>query len=470
MKQAGELGGQRFRLQGQEEHSDEAGNVQCDWFACYDDGRMALLSTSADGSARWFTPLGSKAALPPFDQWIEGATARLNGVSYRVVAKQMRRQTSARGAVTRPLKSEDTFGLVTLMSAGRGWLWVDYSRKDPRIWLGREVSLERLGLLENQGMLSAGSVASGLVAAGVASAVGGLASEGLSAESAPWPSKLVDDTGSPPMPRLLLDAFGYFEKADRRVTKVDRISLQNGQGAFGWTQYQLTDFRGRTAMLVDRGDDWHFLKELREAFPLSTDGASLMVDVREYGLTGKYRATIACLGNDTEEEAQVLPSAAETELRVFRQVAAESGEEAIVWWAGGGGSADRMWIGKEVAQDDVSAAFAVIDFDNPATRHQGEECAGVPLVLPDIGYDSALVNNARPLDWQDLRRRVGMGVIGVLFLAWGIRLWTMNAQSPIAITLLVCAALALVGSIFGNRLQELVRSGAESLLSSMRRE
>ncbi len=451
LKQTGEIDGRRFRLVGQEEHDDEAGGVQCDWYVCLNDGKSAVLSTFDDRNAQWFEEMELLSELPGFDALLPGTTVRLNGTHYDVIKQELRRQHSARGAVTRPLKSGEFFGLVTLQSATGALLRVDYSMVEPKLWLGRNVNLEQLGLLGQQDAFLPG------------------AAEGKPRRTGEAP---------PAMPRLLLDAFGYLGGADRRITGIDRLTLKGHPRTQEWYFYHLTDFRGRTAFLVDRGRQWQLLTERQSTPPYFHGQQSLMVGTTAYALVETYEVSIDHLAGEADQTDAQAPMLAR-HLRVYREVVG-SGDASLLWWLVAGSADSWCWSGNVVSHDEVRTAFAVIEkhvISEPLKHVRKAESVApkAPPAPESAPPGSSQEVEVAPLpETQDgvprrgtLRSRISMAMLGAAFIYLGNALPQPN---QFTVPFWVCGVVALIGAIFGYWVQDRLREGATKVWRTFWRE
>lgn len=146
---AGVYLGVAFQLTGRAQVRHAAGGFWDEWYAAFADGRWGWLAEAQGRFHLTFQiQVPSPNALPPFDQLQLGQPVwAIPAQPPPVVAEKGTAQLSAaEGEIPYLLTPGETYAYADLSGAGGVFGTLDYGDQPPNVYVGREVSLEELGL------------------------------------------------------------------------------------------------------------------------------------------------------------------------------------------------------------------------------------------------------------------------------------------------------------------------------------
>jgi uncharacterized Zn finger protein (UPF0148 family) len=146
---AGVYLGVAFQLTGRAQVRHAAGGFWDEWYAAFADGRWGWLAEAQGRFHLTFQiQVPSPNALPAFDQLQLGQPVwAIPAQPPPVVAEKGTAQlTAAEGEIPYRLTPGETYAYADLSGAGGTFGTLDYGEQPPNVYVGREVSLEELGL------------------------------------------------------------------------------------------------------------------------------------------------------------------------------------------------------------------------------------------------------------------------------------------------------------------------------------
>jgi hypothetical protein len=146
----GKFNGIGFRLTGRVQLAHEAGGLWDEWYAAFDDGRWGWLS-EAQGRYDVLFEQPTNAERPQLDRLEPGAEVPLPEAPQRFVVAETGTATAkgAEGEIPYRLVPGSTYRYADLSGEAGGFATLDYSASPPTLYLGKEVSLDDLGLPPN---------------------------------------------------------------------------------------------------------------------------------------------------------------------------------------------------------------------------------------------------------------------------------------------------------------------------------
>ena len=145
----GRYGGVPFELTGRTQLGHPAGGMWDEWYAAFADGRWGWL---AEAQGRFYItfrePHANLQALSDFDSLHIGQSVapRLGRPPLLVAEKATATALSAEGEIPYRLEPGQTYDYVDLSGRAGEFGTVDYSEETPLVFLGREVTLDELGI------------------------------------------------------------------------------------------------------------------------------------------------------------------------------------------------------------------------------------------------------------------------------------------------------------------------------------
>jgi hypothetical protein len=144
----GRYQGVPFELTGRAQVGHAAGGVWDEWYAHFADGRWGWL---AEAQGRYYLTFEQDPAktpsLPPLDRLPLGKRVpNLGDGRLTVAEKGEARMVSAEGEIPYLLQPGMTYAYADLSGPSAEFATLDYSEETPRLFLGREVTLDDLGL------------------------------------------------------------------------------------------------------------------------------------------------------------------------------------------------------------------------------------------------------------------------------------------------------------------------------------
>jgi hypothetical protein len=143
----GRYHGVPFELTGRTQLAHPAGGVWDEWYAAFADGRWGWL---AEAQGRFYLTFeqAPAAALPAFPQLPLGGTVHVPGspAALTVAEKAQARAVSAEGAIPYRLEPDLTYLYADLSGPAGEFATLDYGETPPHVYVGREVTLDDLGI------------------------------------------------------------------------------------------------------------------------------------------------------------------------------------------------------------------------------------------------------------------------------------------------------------------------------------
>jgi hypothetical protein len=143
----GKYDGRKFRLTGRTQLAHAAGGVWDEWYAAFADGRWGWLS-EAQGRFYLLFEQPESSDRPDFDSLAPGEDVELPEADQRFVVAETGTATAngAEGELPYRLVPGSTYRYADLSAADGGFATLDYGQEPPALYLGREVSLDDLGV------------------------------------------------------------------------------------------------------------------------------------------------------------------------------------------------------------------------------------------------------------------------------------------------------------------------------------
>lgn len=145
----GSFNGQRFELTGRAQLGHEAGGVWDEWYATFSNGWVGWLA-EAQGRfyLTFYQPLKDGAVLPDFDSLQVGRPVpEVPGKSPFVVAeKGVATSLAAEGEIPYRLEPNEKSRYADISGADNAFGTIDYGMTPPWVFVGRQVTLEDIGL------------------------------------------------------------------------------------------------------------------------------------------------------------------------------------------------------------------------------------------------------------------------------------------------------------------------------------
>ena len=142
----GRYDGVPFRLTGRAQLEHPAGGVWDEWYAAFDDGRWGWLAEAQGRFALMFEQPDAGPNLPPYAEIDPGVELRLGGQEYVVSEEGVATTAGADGEIPYRLEPGHKYAYADLSGPDDAFATLDYSDKPPTIYIGREVTLDELGL------------------------------------------------------------------------------------------------------------------------------------------------------------------------------------------------------------------------------------------------------------------------------------------------------------------------------------
>lgn len=146
----GKYDGRKFRLTGRTQLQHEAGGVWDEWYAAFDNDRWGWLS-EAQGRYYLLFEKTDGAARPDFDSLSPGEEVELGESESRFVVAETGTATvkGAEGELPYRIVPDSVYPYADLSAADGGFATLDYGQTPPTLYLGREVTLDQLGVPPN---------------------------------------------------------------------------------------------------------------------------------------------------------------------------------------------------------------------------------------------------------------------------------------------------------------------------------
>jgi hypothetical protein len=146
----GHYDGRKFRLTGRTQLGHAAGGVWDEWYAAFAGDRWGWLS-EAQGRFYLLFEREGRPDRPAFDQLEPGRSVPLPEADTRFVVAETGTATvkGAEGEIPYRLVPGSTYPYADLSGEGGGFATLDYGQEQPALYLGREVTLDDLGVPEN---------------------------------------------------------------------------------------------------------------------------------------------------------------------------------------------------------------------------------------------------------------------------------------------------------------------------------
>lgn len=146
----GKLDGRPFQLTGRTQLAHPAGGIWDEWYAAFADGRWGWLS---EAQGRYYLLFEQPASgdRPAFDDLEPGTEAELPEAEDRFVVAETGTATAAgaEGELPFRLRPGEAYRYADLSAEGGGFATLDYSADPPNLFLGRQVTLDDLGVPAN---------------------------------------------------------------------------------------------------------------------------------------------------------------------------------------------------------------------------------------------------------------------------------------------------------------------------------
>ena len=146
----GKFDGRKFRLTGRVQLGHEAGGVWDEWYASFGNEKWGWLS---EAQGRYYMLFAQKepADLPDFQSLAPGEAVQLIEESTRFVVAETGTATAkgAEGEIPYRLVPGSTYLFADLSGPSGEFATLDYSEVPPALFLGREITLDDLGIPEN---------------------------------------------------------------------------------------------------------------------------------------------------------------------------------------------------------------------------------------------------------------------------------------------------------------------------------
>jgi hypothetical protein len=145
----GNFAGLRFELVGRTQFRHPAGGVWDEWYAAFGDGRWGWL---AEAMGRFFLTFEEAAPpdLPLYDRIGVGQRVHLRDTDFQVAEKNIAQVGSLVGEVPRRVTPGTSHPFADLSGPQSLFGTLDYSGPTPHVYLGREVTLDELGIPPEQ--------------------------------------------------------------------------------------------------------------------------------------------------------------------------------------------------------------------------------------------------------------------------------------------------------------------------------
>ncbi len=142
--------GVAFELTGRAQLGHAAGGMWDEWYAAFTDHRWGWL---AEAQGKFYLTFEREIPdpqhLPPIDglQLGQPVPAILTPAPLIVVEKNMARMLAAEGEIPYRLTPGETYAYADLSGAGGVFGTIDYGEQTPRVFVGRQVTLDELGII-----------------------------------------------------------------------------------------------------------------------------------------------------------------------------------------------------------------------------------------------------------------------------------------------------------------------------------
>jgi hypothetical protein len=144
---AGQYQGKRFRLVGRAQYKHAAGGVWDEWYAAFPANRWGWLAEAQGRFYLTFEHELSQPSLPPFDQLEIERRLKLGESGEFTVAEVGRATTlSAEGEIPYRFEPNQSLDYADLYGPDAAFATLDYSGDKPVLYLGREVTLDEVGI------------------------------------------------------------------------------------------------------------------------------------------------------------------------------------------------------------------------------------------------------------------------------------------------------------------------------------
>ena len=142
--------GRKFRLTGRVQIEHEAGGVWDEWYAAFEGDRWGWLSES-QGRYHLLFEQPPNVGRPALDDLNPGRDVPLPESPARFVVAETGTATAkgAEGEIPYRLVPGSTYPYADLSGTDRGFATLDYSESPPKLYLGKEVTLDELGVPAN---------------------------------------------------------------------------------------------------------------------------------------------------------------------------------------------------------------------------------------------------------------------------------------------------------------------------------
>lgn len=144
----GRYRGTEFTLVGRTQYRHQAGGVWNEWYASFADGRWGWL---AEAQGKFYLTFARKPAketvLPPMNRLRVGQRFTIPGVGKLLVAECGEADfVSAEGEIPFDIRPGDKLRYADLSGGGGKFATLDYSEEQPAIYVGEELTLDKLGI------------------------------------------------------------------------------------------------------------------------------------------------------------------------------------------------------------------------------------------------------------------------------------------------------------------------------------
>ena len=267
----GRYDGRKFRLTGRTQLLHPAGGVWDEWYAAFADGRWGWLS-EAQGRYYLLFEQGPRADRPMWTALLApGRKVKLHGTSARFTVAETGTATAAgaEGEIPYRLVPGSSYRYADLSGPDRAFATLDYGDTPPALYLGREVTLDELGVrverretfeLREVGGKRLGCPNCGgpldLKAPDKTERVG-CPYCGSLLDATQGDLKLLDARKEPPFELLIpLGTKGAFGADERTVIGALRRAVVAGGTEYPWTEYLLYHPRDGFEWLVCADGHW----------------------------------------------------------------------------------------------------------------------------------------------------------------------------------------------------------------------
>jgi hypothetical protein len=144
----GNYRGKPFEITGRAQLGHSAGGVWDEWYAAFPNDHWGWL---AEAQGRFYLTFPSRSTpvdkLPPFEKTQLGESVPASAeVNFRVAEKGRAKMVAAQGEIPYRLEPGQTYSYADLSGPNGTFGTIDYSDATPQVFLGREVTLDDLGI------------------------------------------------------------------------------------------------------------------------------------------------------------------------------------------------------------------------------------------------------------------------------------------------------------------------------------